>query len=150
MTDRILPAALAFGAALALSGCESMAEDVAEIVETTYFADLSGGAEVPGPGDPDGTGRAEVTIIDDLDRLCWDVTVANISPPTAAHIHRGGVGVSGPPVVPLEAPEGGSAEGCTQVSDAILDEIEANPSGFYVNVHTADYPGGAVRGQLRR
>lgn len=150
MARTALSTALAAGAAFALAGCESLAEDVAEVVETTYFADLTGGAEVPGPGDPDGTGRAEITIVDDADRLCWDLSVRNISPATAAHIHRGGVGESGPPVVPLEAPTGGSAEGCTEAGDAITDAIEANPSGYYVNVHTADYPAGAVRGQLRR
>lgn len=150
MSRALTAIALGTGAALALTGCETMAVETAEAVETTYRADLRGGAEVPGPGDPDGSGTAEVTIVDGADRLCYDLRVSGIAPATAAHIHRGSVGEAGPPVIPLEAPADGSARGCIDASDALTDPIEANPSGFYVNVHNAEYPGGAVRGQLRR
>lgn len=146
MTQKTIPvpAILALGAALALTGCETVAESVDE----TYSASLSGAQEVPGPGDPDGSGTAEVTIVDAIDNVCYEINVAGISPATAAHIHRGAQGVAGPPVVTLEAPTDGETQGCTQAPEAVADEIEANPAGFYVNVHTADFPNGAVRGQL--
>ena len=68
---------------------------------------------------------------------------------TAAHIHRGAAGVNGPPVVNLDAPDNdGDEDDCDRIGDALADEIQANPAGFYVNVHTAAFPDGAIRGQL--
>ena len=132
--------------ALALAGCQT----VADAVTDGSTASLTGAAEVPGPGDPDGSGMAEVNVVDDVDRICYKVQVAGIAPATAAHIHRGAAGTSGPPVVTLDAPTDGSSEGCTEASDALAEEIENNPSSFYVNVHNSEYPDGAVRGQLMR
>jgi len=66
---------------------------------------------------------------------------------SAAHIHRGGAKVaSGPVVVPLGAKY--KATGCIASTSAIVKAIAKNPKGFYVNIHTAKYPNGAVRGQL--
>ena len=67
---------------------------------------------------------------------------------TAAHIHRGAAGVAGPPVVTLDPPDDNDSDDCDTVDDALVDEIRTNPGGFYVNVHTADYPNGAIRGQI--
>ena len=59
--------------------------------------------------------------------------------------------MNGPPVVTLSPPDDDNdSDDCDVVADTILDEIVANPAGFYVNVHTADHPNGAVRGQLMR
>lgn len=137
-------AALALGASFALAGCES----VADAVEKGYTASLTGSQEVPGPGDPDGSGSAEITIVDATDNVCWDLDVRDIAPATAAHIHRGAAGISGPPVVTLAAPADGSEQGCTAAPGALADEIESNPAAFYVNVHNTEYPNGAIRGQL--
>ncbi len=119
-------------------------------VETTLTTRLQGGAaEVP-PGDPDGSGMASVTLNTDTGRVCWEITVQNIAAATASHIHEAPAGTAGPVVVPLDV-DGfeGSTEGCVEDQDtAILERILANPAAFYVNVHTADYQGGAVRGQL--
>lgn len=131
--------------AFALTGCETVVEKVAE----TYNATLTGAAEVPGPGDPDGSGRAEVSIADRIDEFCYEIKdVAGIQPATMAHIHRGAVGVAGPPVVTLETPSDGHSKACQKVDESIADEIEANPANFYINVHNAEYPNGAIRGQL--
>jgi len=148
MNSLKIPATLALAAAsgLALAACETVTEQVAE----TYQAVLSGAREVPGPGDPDGSGTAEVSIADRLDNFCYEIdSVINIGPATAAHLHRGAEGVSGPPVVTLDAPTDGESNGCKEIGEALADEIERNPSGFYVNVHNAEYPDGAIRGQLR-
>lgn len=109
---------------------------------------LIGATEVPGPGDPDGIGAAVVTIDTDADRVCWLLAVKRIQlPATAAHIHAAPAGVSGPVVVDFTAPNAfGISFGCTVDADA--DAIAANPAAYYVNVHTADFPAGAVRGQL--
>ena len=138
--------ALAIAAALTLTGCETLADTVKQGMS----ASLTGSQEVPGPGDPDGSGRAEITIVDATDNICYDIKVLNIAPATAAHIHRGAPGEAGPPVVTLEAPTDGDAKGCIGAPGALADEIEANPAGFYVNIHNAAYPQGAVRGQLQR
>jgi glucose/arabinose dehydrogenase len=120
-----------------------------EIVE--LFAALSGANEVPGPGDEDGTGSSTVTINLTSGELCFTITAENIIlPAAAAHIHVGEAGVPGPVVVPLTPPdETGMSEGCVADVDAeLLNAIAANPAGYYVNVHTSDFPDGAIRGQL--
>jgi len=114
-------------------------------------AQLAGANEVPGPGDPDGTGTAAVTIDMANSQVCYTLAVQNITlPATAAHIHRGEVGVKGPVVVPLDlVPDAsGNATSCVKADSALLNEIATNPAGFYVNVHTSDFPDGAERGQL--
>lgn len=146
MTQRrmLVPAALAL--ALGLAGCETLAD----AVKQGMTASLTGAQEVPGPGDVDGSGTAEITIVDATDNVCFDLRVRNIAPATAAHLHRGRRGEAGPPVVTLQAPSDGSAKGCVNVPGALADEIEANPVAFYVNIHNAEFPDGAIRGQLAR
>lgn len=137
---------LAAGAALALAGCETMTQTVAE----NYTASLTGAAAVPGPGDPDGRGSAEVTVVDVTDNVCYEISgVAGISPVTAAHIHRGAVGEAGPPVLPLRPPTQGASQGCVETTDGLADHIKANPGNYYINLHNAEFPAGALRGQLR-
>lgn len=115
-----------------------------------YEVLMSGPQEVPGPGDADGQGRAWVSIDADTGLVCWSMQVSGIElPASAAHIHVGAEGESGPPVVPLTPPglEGASA-GCAEAEAEVIQSILDNPSGHYVNVHTGEHPDGAVRGQL--
>ena len=104
-------------------------------------------------GDPDGTGDALITINLGQREVCWELSVANILlPGTAAHIHRAPVGVRGGIVVGLTPPNAsGTVAGCaSNQNPAVLQDILLDPAAFYVNVHTTDYPAGAVRGQLGR
>ena len=133
-------ATLALAALLALS--------VPAVADTGFVANINGASEVPGPGDPNGFGKAEIAINDATNSICTDLEVRDIGPVTAAHIHRGGPGVAGPPVVNLDPPDDNDSDDCDTVDDALVDEIRGNPGGFYVNVHTDDYPDGAIRGQL--
>lgn len=108
---------------------------------------LTGAAEVPGPGDEDGSGFANVFI--EEGQLCYDVNVLDIAPATAAHIHEGALGESGPPVVPLQPPSAdGAIDACIPTEADVLQRITANPAGFYLNVHNDEFPEGALRGQL--
>jgi hypothetical protein len=107
-------------------------------------ATLTGEAEVPGPGDPDGTGSARVTVNPGTGQLCYTITVRNIEPARAAHIHEGSEDEAGPVKVNLMAP----TSGCTTISRELALEILRDPADYYVNVHNAPFPGGAVRGQL--
>lgn len=113
------------------------------------IAYLHGSKEVPGPGDADGRGDTNVTMNKEAGKLCVSMHVSHIEPATAAHIHKGPKGVAGPVVVPLPTPDSnGYAEGCVDVDETLLKEIKHNPSEYYVNVHNAQYPNGAIRGQL--
>jgi len=134
--------------ALALAGCETIDEAVNEVIGNNFVATLAGANEVPGPGDPDGWGMARLAINDSADQVCTDLEVRALSDVTAAHIHRGGPGVSGPPVINLDVPDDNDSNDCDVVADSLVDEIRANPGAFYVNVHTNDFPEGAVRGQI--
>ncbi len=118
------------------------------------FAVLKGQKEVDADGNKragDLNGRGSFSGTLDGNELCYGITVKNISDPVAAHIHRGSPRVAGPVVVPLTHPaEGdpGASSGCTTLDPALARAIRKNPAKYYVNVHTADFPGGAVRGQL--
>jgi hypothetical protein len=111
--------------------------------------DLSGAEEVP-PADPDGSGFARITLNSGIGEVCWSITASDITlPATAAHIHEAPAGVNGPIVVTLSPPdENGMARGCTTADRSLVKDIRKNPAEYYVNVHTTDYPGGAIRGQL--
>ena len=116
------------------------------------FSVLSGTSEVPGPGDPDGSGGASITLNQGLGQVCFELSVENIGDITiGAHIHLGSSDVAGPVVVALVPPVNGSSEGCVDgVDPELIMAIRQNPQNYYVNVHTSVYPAGAVRGQLSK
>ncbi len=114
-------------------------------------AHLIGTNEVPGPGDPDGMGMARITVNIGQGSISYELSVSNIAPATAAHIHVGAAGVAGPVVISLSAPTSGSSSGTIMnVDPDLLKAIIQNPGDYYVNVHNAMYPGGAARGQLSK
>jgi hypothetical protein len=94
-----------------------------------------------------GSGTATVTIRLGKGQLCFTLSVSGLTNVTAAHIHRAS---TGDVVVPLTAPTSGTSSGCVNVEKSLLQEILANPSAFYVNVHTTAFPGGQIRGNLTR
>lgn len=119
--------------------------------ETTLRTAFRGSSEVPGPGDSDGTGSASITLNPSLGLACFRITVSGITlPATAAHIHSGAAGIVGPVVVTLVPPGAtGTSSGCVSgLTSALVSAILASASSYHVNVHTTDYPNGAVRGQL--
>ena len=94
-------------------------------------------------------------------KLCYVVTAKKIDPALAAHIHAGDDETAGPIVVALRAPTRGLAADCIRtvpegensaetLTDAELAAIRANPDQFYVNVHNAPFPAGAIRGRPAR
>jgi hypothetical protein len=107
---------------------------------------------VPDQGDLDATGTAAVTVDRASGRVCFDLSVTGTDAAAAAHIHEAPAGQNGPIVVTLVAPSGSPdpqvSSGCTTVADPVLTRLATNPAGFYVNVHTAAFTAGAVRGQL--
>jgi hypothetical protein len=132
---------------------------------TLFVANLLGANEVPSsvPGvetqDPDGFGTATITF--DLstpgsENVCWDLAYGNLTgTPLQAHIHGPAVpGANGPVVIgftPFSALGPTSATGCrllTPLEAGIAADIVSNPTNYYVNVHTIDFFGGAIRGSL--
>ena len=106
--------------------------------------------QLKGTSEPNASGTAIVRIRKDAATICYRLHVENVTLPTvAAHIHRGGAGVNGPVVFPMNAPGAdGNASGCAAADATLIDEILANQAGFYVNVHTKEHPAGAIRAQL--
>ena len=117
----------------------------------TLTAHLSGKNEVGAAGPKSGSGMATIRIYMPSHRQCYTLSVAGFKlPALAAHIHAGKAGKNGPVLVPFPTAPGktGKATGCVSVKSSVLTAISHHPSSYYVNVHTATYPGGAVRGQL--
>lgn len=117
-------------------------------------ANLTGAAERPDPGDPNGTGTAFINLKPASEMVCFNITFSRIGRPVAGHIHRGGRNTAGPILVPLfESGTGRSSpiRGCERdVSHQTIRQIKNNPAGFYVNLHNKTYPAGALRGQLKQ
>jgi len=116
---------------------------------------LDGDQQVSAAGDPDG--HAGVFVAARGRRVDFSATWSGIGAPTDGHLHTGAAGVSGPVSVPLfSAPSGlpvsinGVAGTVAGLDPAVLKGINAHPAGYYADLHTADFPDGAVRGQLFR
>ena len=112
-----------------------------------FTADLSGANEVDDPGNPEGTGSASVVIDSDTSEVCFTITFEGIEDPVAAHIHQGAADVNGDVVVDFDWANN-PGEGCVAGDPAVVSAIVADPSGYYVNVHTPEFPAGNIRGQL--
>lgn len=115
---------------------------------------MTGANEAPGPGDPNATGQADLRLNQGQNRVCFDLSWADVDGTVfAGHIHFAPGGVAGPIVVSLF---NGSFAGTDSVSGCVEDvdrdlikAIREDPSAYYVNVHSLPgFPGGAVRGQL--
>jgi len=127
--------------AAAMAATPALAADPVSLKAT-----LAGSADT----DADGTGAATVTVDTAKNQVCYKLTVSGIDTATMAHIHKGAAGASGPPVVPFDAPSSGSSEGCKPVTAEVAAAIAASPGDYYVNVHNAAFPRGAIRGQLSK
>jgi hypothetical protein len=110
-----------------------------------FKTSLTGAAEIP-PGDLDGTGTAVITINPGKTQVCWKISWQGIAAPTAAHIHIGLAGTA--PANNVVLPLSPIASGCASASRTLIDAIRKSPASYYVNVHNADFPAGALRGQL--
>lgn len=135
--------------AMGLAGVAALAAGPVAAADYTYLsANLFGGA-VPGGGagerataDFNGEGNL------DTGKVCYYFEGYNLGKVTGAHIHRGAEGDTGAEVAALEVGGEDVDEVCMEMDQALLAEIAADPSAFYVDVHTAKFPDGAVRGQL--
>jgi hypothetical protein len=121
--------------------------------QTPWFAaHLAGDREVDSPGDADGWGLGVVGV--GAGTVTYYVWVTDISQPSMAHIHAAPAGQGGTVVVDFAAtftevgPNTYVATGTVAAEPGTTGALLDNPAGFYVNVHNADHPAGAVRGQV--
>lgn len=112
----------------------------------TLTADLNGASETGG-GDTDGTGRFSGQLDVETGDVCFTLSTTKVAAATAAHIHEGAAGFDGKPVVTITV-TGPQEDSCVAAEPDLLKAIVETPANYYVNVHTADFPKGAVRGQL--
>jgi hypothetical protein len=117
--------------------------------QTRFKASLTPGEEVPGPGESGASGTAAIVLNPVTNYVCYTLNWSGLSgPPTAAHIHAGPKGQAGPIVVTLDVSNGAGSTSCVESNAKVVQAIQSNPEGHYVNIHTASHPKGAIRGQL--
>ena len=147
-TGRATLALLALVSLLVVAGPAAAAEDSAATV--VFHVPLAG-------ADPEGAGVAVLRFDRRTGELCYVIVVRGIGEPRkplpgigSAHIHfAGGIAVD----LETEFEQAGESDvfvatDCVEVDAATMEAILANPSAFYVNVHTAEFPGGAIEGRL--
>jgi len=145
MVRKLLAYFMVLGVAPALDGYA--------IVEAgrSFDVQLSGKATPPNAGDPDGSGQAHLDVNPGRQLITWSITVTAIDTANAAHLHRGLPGQEGPVVVTFDPPpRGGASADTVHVDRELALDILRHPRDYYVDVHTRDYPAGAVRGALER
>ena len=140
-------------ASASLIGTAAWANHVREGAKV-FTMELTGEAECNATGtacnlgDLDGTGTLTLYVNPGQKRVCYDLTLAGIETPMAAHIHLAPAGRAGPVVIPMPTPPLGTSSGCADATSRQLAQLIAKPSSYYYNVHNTPFPAGALRGQL--
>jgi len=139
-------AGLVFGVGItAMAASPLLAQDETIMVGTTMFGENEVGHKGAGK---DASGDFTGEIDTDAGTLCYFLDIEGLDDVTAAHVHKGKKGKNGPPVVVLQLDNPDDEDLCVEVDGDLLADIAKNESGYYVNVHTASIPAGAIRGQL--
>src|SRR5258706_11249784 len=120
----------------------------------TYAADLRGSNEVP-PNASTAFGSAFVTIDPNNNQLSWEVDTTGLSP-TLSHIHGPApAGTNASVLINFATSAAAFTNGRTKgsidissIAPTTLATLLSDPTQFYVNVHSAAFPGGEIRGQL--
>jgi hypothetical protein len=141
---------------LTVAGPAWAVPDLPTATPQTFTVDLKPSAS----GDPDGSGTAELTLNLGAQTVCYDITVTGIGEPTEpsagignAHIHsHAGGGIAVDLETQFSAVEGAvdtyQASECVTAPRQVLLDILLHPEDYYVNVHTDEFPGGAIQGDL--
>ena len=134
--------ALALATALAATVTPARAETIA------LKAELSGAVQVP-PNPSKGHGSLTATYDTVTKKLAWEGTFADLTgQPLAAHFHGPADATQNAPITVHIAPPVSPVKGEATLTDAQAAEVVAGR--WYVNIHTPSYPGGELRGQVRR
>ena len=132
---------------LTLAGCGQMRPSQKIQI---FEANLSAAQEVP-MNSSAATGSAEVQFNENTNKLTWKITYSGLTgPATAGHIHGPApAGQNAGVVIPFPG---------NVIAQPVMGETTITPGQYadlaaglhYVNIHTANFPGGEIRGQLRR
>ena len=139
---------IAFCAAIAVLAAMAA---VSSAADKKLYSTMTGKQETPA-GDRDGVGTAVLTF--KSNKVCFDIRPKKAGLTFAAgHIHAGKAGAAGDVVIPLfttpKKVKSGKLTGCSgTVKSTVLNKVRAKPANYYVNIHNAKYPAGAIRGQL--
>jgi hypothetical protein len=135
---------IATGLALAALPATLLAQRQYAYVGTSLFGtnEPNGGAGDEASGDF----SAEFDFVNG--RMCYMLEIYGIDDFTAAHLHEGGKGSDGPPIITLELIGDDGDDVCIDVDKELMEKIVRNRGRYYVNVHSTAFPMGAVRGQL--
>ena len=115
-----------------------------------FSADLVGATGAQMAADPDGHGTATINAHPGRDELCLTLVVSGIAPITAVHLHAESSGGSGPVIAAWTEPTPGASSGCVAVTDQLVKQLRKQPRKYHVDVHTTEFPDGALRGPLTR
>lgn len=113
-----------------------------------YTATLTGDPHRGGRGDPDGSGRARVSLHSGKNLLWLALTTSGVAPVTSCTStrYRRPPRTRSSPPPPRTAPDPQAASPSAEV----LRAVRKNPTGYYLEVHNAEFPDGALRGYLSR
>lgn len=117
---------------------------------------LKGKNEVPGPGDPTGTGKVSLVLDAKRARVCFTLSVRDLAPITAGFIIEGGRNEAGAAVLRLfKDADGLDGDGSfdqrclRKVDKKLIRSVASEPDRYAVNIRNNEYPDGAVRGPLK-
>lgn len=132
------------GLAFALLSSTILFAIPAQAEMVNFTTELAGATEVP-PSDSTAKGTADVVVDTDAKKVTWTVKVEGLTgDATAAHIHGPASATEkAPPVIDMSA---NIMQGSADITEAQWAELKAGK--YYVNIHTAKFPDGEVRGQL--
>jgi CHRD domain-containing protein len=143
LTTKLLAVAIVLSGVIACSKSDSPAPPNPKI---TFKATMSGPQE---GASNTSTATGQATLIYDSVTKIFTVSVTHtIAAPTNGHIHKGAAGVAGPVVFPFASYT--SPISYTSPALDATQEADLKAGLYYVNIHTATYPGGEIRGQLIR
>jgi CHRD domain len=136
------------GLAVVVLAVPALALATGQSMSPVVSAKLKGSNEAPVKGDPNGKGLAVIHLNAAKGTTCWSFKgVAGIDTPTMAHLHKGSKGTSGPVVLPFGTSY--KASGRVKTPKSTIEKIETNPNAYYVNIHKARYPAGALAAARR-
>ena len=144
--NKLAKMALCSAAAFVLASCATYKENAPSWMPGSgaVSVSLSGAEEVP-PASTSGSGSGSFRVAED-GTITGSVTTKSV-PGTVAHIHQGAKGQNGPVIIPLT--KNGDTYSVPAGRKLTAAQMQAYKAGnLYVNVHTAKYKGGEVRGQI--
>ena len=154
MPKTLTSVALAVAALLSYSGAAAAAEEI-KFTLTLTPQDPVTQALV---GDPDARGKAEFTILPEEGLICYELEAEGTTEPVepqpgigSAHIHfaaGGGIALNLETEFQLDQADEFKASGCVEADSELIEAILANPEAYYLNIHTHQFPGGALFASL--